>query len=174
MVQSPIIHRKKTNFEIRHFLGNHTIKINLSIMCLAWLTCSLNSTLISFLLKYFPGNMYVNGSVSAISEIIATGLAGVIYEKMGCKKAFVCMYALSTIGGIGIVIFEMSVNFYQSNVELQTGWLFPTLVLFAKFGISSAFTLNYLCNVDLFPVLFASTAYGFCNFFARFCTIFAP
>jgi len=150
------------------------IRLNVIIMTFSWLASSFNYYMVGFLLKYFPGNMYVNGSVSAISEIIAAGLAGVIYEKMGCKKAFVCMYALSTIGGIGIVIFEMSVNFYQSNVELQAGWLFPTLVLFAKFGISSAFTLNYLCNVDLFPVLFASTAYGFCNFFARFCTIFAP
>ena len=150
------------------------IRLNVIIMTFSWLASSFNYYMVGFLLKYFPGNVYVNGAVSAISEVVATILAGVIYEKLGCKKAFVFMYALSTVGGVGIVIYEMSVGFYKNDTELTSGWFFPFLVLFAKFGISSAFTLNYLCNVDLFPVLFVSTAYGFCNFFARFFTIFAP
>ena len=36
------------------------------------------------------------------------------------------------------------------------------------------FVVIYIATVELFPVLFAATAMGVCNFFARFITIFAP
>jgi len=69
------------------------------------------------------------------------------------------------------------VGFFSANQHRQEAvddLLFPTLVLLAKFGISAAFTINYLCMSDLFPVLFASSAWGFCNFLARLLTMFAP
>ena len=50
----------------------------------------------------------------------------------------------------------------------------PIFVVFAKFGISGAFVLLYSSTVEVFPTLFSATALGFCNFFARIITIFAP
>ena len=50
----------------------------------------------------------------------------------------------------------------------------PIFVVIAKFGISGGFTIVYVCNSDVFPTLFCSTAIGICNFASRLLTIFAP
>lgn len=160
---------------VRYYLRQPEILRNVILMSFSWLASSFNYYMVVFLLKYFPGNVYVNSAVSSLSECAACVLAGFIYAKFGVKKAFISQYALSVIGGLGIVIYEISVGFYSGDSTASAdGWLFPTLVLFAKFGISSAFTLNYICMTDLFPVLFASAAFGFCNFLARVFTILAP
>lgn len=150
------------------------IRLNVILMSFSWLASSFNYYMVAFLLKYFPGNVYINSAVSALSEVAAIMLSGLLYEKLGVKKSFILSYGIAVIGGIGIIVFEYSNHFFQTTTTVVGGLLFPTLVLLAKFGISAAFTINYLCNLDLFPVLFASTAYGFCNFLARGFTILSP
>lgn len=59
-----------------YYLKQPKIRNNLLIMCLCWLTCSLNNTLISFLLKYFPGNIFLNGFMSCTSELVGTFVSG--------------------------------------------------------------------------------------------------
>lgn len=58
-------------------------------MSFSWLASSFNYYMVVFLLKYFPGNVYVNSAVSSLSECAACVLAGFIYAKFGVKKAFV-------------------------------------------------------------------------------------
>lgn len=53
-------------------------------------------------------------------------------------------------------------------------YLMPLFILITKFGGIGAFTTCYLATVEVFPTLFASSAMGFCNFFARLITTFAP
>jgi hypothetical protein len=55
---------------------------------------------------------------------------------------------------------------YQSFVPIFLGLI--------RVGIVCAFNLVYLANVDVFPTLFAATALGFCNFFARLFTVMSP
>jgi len=146
-------------------------------MSFGWLASAFNYYLIAFLLKYFPGNVFINSVVSSISELVACVVAGVIYNKFGAKKSFQITYGITLVGGVGIVIYEVTVDFFSAKLntdEVVDGWLFPTLVLLAKFGITAAFTIDFLCMLDFFPVLFSSSAWGFCNFFARLLTIFAP
>ena len=83
-------------------------------------------------------------------------------------------FGTAFLGGICILIYELATDFYGESPEPVTGLLFPALVLISKFGITLSFTINYLAQDDLFPVLFVSTAYGLCNFLARFFTIFSP
>ena len=143
-------------------------------MSLNWLASSFNYYMVGFLLKYFPGTIYVNGTTSSLSELAACLSAGYLYTKLGVKKSFVIAFGIASVGGFGILWFEIATNFYSGEEQTTESFLFPFLVLFAKFGISLAFTVNYLCNLDLFPVLFAATALGFCNFLARLFTIFSP
>lgn len=150
------------------------IRLNIILMSFCWLTSSFNYYMVGFLLKYFPGSIYVNGSISALSEVVATCTAGYFYAKLGVKKAFIISFGIAAVGGFGILLYEIATDFYGPNKQTASSILFPTLVLFAKFGVSSAFCINYLCNLDLFPVLFAATAIGFCNFLSRLFTIFAP
>ena len=46
--------------------------------------------------------------------------------------------------------------------------------MFAKFGVALSFGLNYISNSYLFPTLFAATAIGFCNTFARLFSALSP
>ena len=48
------------------------------------------------------------------------------------------------------------------------------MVLYAKFGITMCFGLNYISNSYLFPTLFAATAIGMCNIVARLFSAFSP
>jgi len=47
-------------------------------------------------------------------------------------------------------------------------------VLLAKFGIASSFNLVYAAHRHVFPTLFASTALGYCGFFARIFSAASP
>jgi len=52
--------------------------------------------------------------------------------------------------------------------------IFPILVLVSKFGIACAFNIIYVSHSTVFPIAFAATALGFCNFFARLFSAGSP
>ena len=58
--------------------------------------------------------------------------------------------------------------------ELQASNAFLVLILAAKFGINTAFTTVYISHTSLFPVMFAATSMGWCNFIARIFNSGAP
>jgi hypothetical protein len=94
---------------------------------------------------------------------LAIAVAGLLYGKLGMKLSFTLLFSLSVIGGICILFLG----------ESSTFWM-PFFVVLAKFGIAGGFVIVYVSTVDVFPTLFCATALGFCNFFARVLTIFAP
>ena len=98
------------------------------------------------------------------SELVAILTSGVLYSKLGLKKSFSLLFAVSCAGGCCILFLG----------EQTEGILLPIFVVFTKFGIAGAFVLLYSSTVEMFPTLFSATALGFCNFFARIITIFAP
>ena len=46
--------------------------------------------------------------------------------------------------------------------------------MITNLGVVCVFDIAYLINPTLFPTIFLATAYGACNVFGRFITIFAP
>jgi len=142
-------------------------------MSLCWMTSAFNFNLIGFLLKYSPGSFFVNSSMSALSEVAAALVASLIYNKFGIRKAFVISFAISALGGCGILWYKTHTDFYVRRPSIDS-WTFPCLVIFAKFGISSALLICFICNLDLWPALFAHKALIFSNFPARIATIFSP
>ena len=143
-------------------------------MCIVWLAVSFNYYMVSFLLKYFPGSIYVNTTCSSISDVLGNMMGGFLFSYFGVKKSLGLSFAMSFLGGLSIVYYELNTNFYSSTPSQTAAMLFPMLVLIAKLGLTSIYNINYLANPHLFPVLFASRALGYCNFLARFSTIFAP
>lgn len=128
-----------------------------------WTSSSFNYYIITFYLKYVPGNIFVNTSLSCIAEIFSYICSGIVMNKFGVKLSFMIAYTLAAAGGIFLVIFY--------NAE---GALIATFVLFAKFGISFAFNISYLATPRMFPTSICSTAFGICNLFARGSTILSP
>lgn len=99
--------------------------------------------MIAFLIKYFPGSIYVNQSASAISEICAAASSSIIYKKLGVKKAYMMAFGLALIGSLSIIAYEVNTGFYDQGANVHTGWIFPFFVLVGKFGITVGFTINY-------------------------------
>jgi len=65
---------------IRYYLSQPDILINLIVMSFGWLASSFNYYMIAFLLKYFPGNVFINSVASSLSETAANILAGFIFS----------------------------------------------------------------------------------------------
>lgn len=137
--------------------------INLIIMVAVWIASSFNFYLINFQLKYIPGNVFLNTFVSALSELPAIILGGIMYQKVGLKITLVTCFSIAIVGSISLLIF--------SEVHKD---LIPIFVLLAKAGVSGTFNLCYLANAQIFPAIFAGTAFGFCNIGAKLATILAP
>lgn len=127
-----------------------------------WTTSSVNYYLIVFLLKYIPGNLYVNTTVSALAEIIANITSGFIVKMIGIKYSYIVAYVIATLGGLCMTFFF--------NVSSAMA----VFVLLSKFGIAFAFNTAYLTTPMVFPVILTSTAFGICNVVARFSTIASP
>ena len=146
-------------------------------MTISWLTCSLCFTLIGFLLKYFPGNIFFNGLMSCCSELAGFTSAGIAYARYGSKRSLFTFYGIAAAGSILIIGYMHVTGYYEQEIHVFTTTSMLTygvLLLVAKFGISAAFNVIYCCNSEMFPALFAVTAFGISNFFARCCTFFAP
>lgn len=114
-------------------------------------------------MKYFEGNIYTNTIASSSSEVIAYLIGGLVYKKLGVHITFIAGFVIATAGGLLIL--------FLSNSHKD---LMPIFVIFAKFGISINFVLNYIATMSLFPTLFCATAFGIVNFFARLVSIPAP
>lgn len=65
---------------IRYYFSQPDILINLIVMSFGWLVSSFNYYMIAFLLKYFPGNFFINSVASSLSETAANILAGFIFS----------------------------------------------------------------------------------------------
>lgn len=144
------------------YLRQHVIKINLVVMCYMWASTSFCYYMISLYMKYLPGNIFINTIASGSAEFIAYGLGGILYTKLGIKKSYSLLYAISSLGGILIIILGTD----------SVTWM-PVFVMISKFGIAGCFTICYISNSHVFPTLFCSTAMGINNFFSRFLTCFS-
>lgn len=139
------------------------------MMAILWLSASFGYYLISYQLKYIEGDLYLNGIISGVSEDIAYILAGFIYPFLGFKKTMFVSFLISIVGMTALTLVNP-----DDPESKPSNTVIATMVLGAKFGISSAFNLVYLGNNLLFPVSIKATSYGICNFVSRLFTVGAP
>ena len=133
-------------------------------MSLIWITTNYNFFLISFALKYFPGNIFTNAYAVSLSEGAGYAFSAFIFAKFGLNRTFFAFSALSAVSGF-LMVWGQSAT---------ATWIFPFLVLFAKFGQSSIYLCMYLANAEVFPSAIAATLLGFCSFFGHVAAIIAP
>ena len=128
-----------------------------------WTTSSFCDYLLTFYLKYIPGNIFVNTSCSTFASLIGHAASGVVAKKFGIKIAFFVSFILASLGGLLLI--------FLYNAD---GLVIGVFVLFAKFGCSFAFNLVYFATPQMFPTAHCGKAFGICNVIARFSTIFSP
>lgn len=69
-------------------------------MASLWGVTALNYYLIAYYMQYIPGNLYINTTVSTVSELLAYATSGIIYNYLGGNKAFVISFLIAALGGL--------------------------------------------------------------------------
>jgi Sugar (and other) transporter len=85
----------------RHF-------INLLIFIYIWIASSFNIYLLTYALKYIPGNIFKNSLMSGITDIPMAMLGGYIYHRLGVRVALCGAFFIALSGGILILLFSES------------------------------------------------------------------
>lgn len=83
--------------------SNRVMLVNLVVMTMVWLSGSFNYYLISYQLKYLPGDLYINGVVSSLSEILANVTSGFSLYAFGIRNALVISFILAACGMLCLI-----------------------------------------------------------------------
>lgn len=86
-----------------YFLRQRTILINLVLMCFVWISVIFTYYLISYNVKYLPGNVFENSLAISISNVVASLATGTVYGPLKFKKTFLLSFTVSTVGGLLIL-----------------------------------------------------------------------
>ena len=78
MVEDSTIKPEEEVKGLRELWTNPDLKKNLIASCFVWLHGSFNFYLITFYLKYFPGNIFVNAMSFATADLIAYTSSGIL------------------------------------------------------------------------------------------------
>ncbi len=132
-------------------------------MAFLWGALSFSNYLINFQMKYFPGNIFLNGILSAVAEIPIGVLSGFLFHRFGPKISIPLFLCFALAGALCII--------FLGGKSYIIDAAFITL---AKCGISTPLFLCYLANSTIFPAIYAGTAFGLCNLAAKICSVFAP
>jgi MFS family permease len=90
-------------------------------------------------------------------------LSGYILDRLGLKLSLIVSF-LTVLAGCCLYL----------ALSQAYEYLIPILLLVSSFGISSVLNIDWNGNSMLFPVIYASSTNGLCNFFARFSNVLAP
>ena len=127
-----------------------------------WMLTSTIYYLIDFQLRFFGGDVYSNTMAVALVGIPASLFSGYLVQKAGVK---ISLIVFSTITVVGSILLITLFN-YKS--------LMPYMIFISKGGIAAMFSVTYIANSQLFPAIFAGTAFGIGNFSGKMMSLFAP
>lgn len=81
------------------------LRTNLWSAAILYVEATFNFYLLTFYLKYFPGNVFENSVFFACSDLLAFVLAGASLNYMGMKFTIRIAATLALIGGVSYMIF---------------------------------------------------------------------
>ena len=153
---------------ITQMLEDKPLFINLIKVTLLWGLIQFNFFMKNFLMKYLPGSIFFNMTISAISEMMGIITIICLQSYFINKRHLLMLFtAITTLGAMLLFM-----NLEES--EFYTNWVIPAALLFASYGLVSTLCVLWISNNELFPTVFSTTTLGYCNLFGRFCAIFGP
>ena len=120
--------------------------------------------MITFYLKNFPGNVYVNSMCFAAADFIAYMSSGMVLKFLTISRGLFLSYTISVIAAL----------IYIFNYQTSSKYLIPVLVCFSRMGGSMSFNIGYVSVARLFPTQFVTTVFGIVNFTSHAITVGAP
>ena len=120
--------------------------------------------LVIFLVKYLPGNIFINQIVSGFS-CFGYLLAPFLAKRFDNRKIIMMGYIVSLVFLVVMLVVE--------NATINAVAYSFVFLLF-KCGISLSFLSLFVIHYDLFETQFIATSYGICNIVSRLITLGAP
>lgn len=145
-------------------IHNKDAAYNLLLMTVCWVSTTFMYFLVIFLVKYLPGNFFINQIVSGFS-CFGYLLAPLLANKFDNRKIIILGYIVSLIFLIVMLIVE-----YATINAVVYSFIF----LLFKCGVSLSFLSLFVIHYDLFETQFIATSYGICNIVSRLITLGAP
>lgn len=128
--------------------------VNLLIITASWISTSFNNYLLSFNIRNFGGNVYVNAWAFGLSGVFGKILAGGLRKFLSTKTSLLIMLSLVCIFGCGLIFFKNDA-------------IMAVCIGVIELGIGGSFTLVYFINTEYFPTLFTAFAFAVCQVGAR-------
>ena len=148
--------------EIRDLLKITKFKRNLIGSTLLWSCNAFNYYLLTFFLKYFPGNIFENSFFFALSDLVAFLSMGYLLKRTSLIKALYIAFAVDFAGGVLYILFHQNIG------------LVPFLICICRGGVTLTFYTVYVSPKELFPTHYIATVYGQVNVFAHAVACLAP
>ena len=118
--------------------------------------------LLTFYLKYFPGNLFENAAIFAGSDLLAYVLSGIVLK---CTRLCTAIRIASFIAGTGGILYLFVSDF--TNFA-------PLVICLARVGMSMLYNICLISVNRLFQTQTVTTAYGIVNFCAHIFSCLAP
>lgn len=131
-----------------------------------WLHGSFNFYLITFYLKYFPGNIFVNAMCFASADMVAYLSSGLVLKYLKIRQGLAFSYSFALIGSI--------IYLCVFSIDGLPDYAIPAIVAVCRVGGSMSFNIGYVSVSRLFPTEFTTTVFGVVNLFSHLITIGAP
>lgn len=154
---------KQLNGTLKDLIKVRRNFVNLLLMLYIWIAATFGFYLISFQMKYLPGNIFLNGIVSSTADVPMSVVGGLLYNRYGVSKTMPLFFTMALIGSLCLIFFGGYSNISDS-----------LMVMLTKVGIATPLFLCYLTNSSIFPAIYAGTAFGVCNLGSKIIAIFAP
>lgn len=154
--------QQATKPSVKELLKVKRLKYNLIGSTLLWSANAFNWYLMTFFLKYFPGNIFENSFCFALSDIVAFGLVGVVLKKTNVCTGLYIAFWVEFVGGVLFLNYHQDVN------------LVPVIICFCRVGATMAYNIGYVSPKELFPTLYIATVYGQVNVFAHLVACLGP
>ena len=143
-------------------IQNSSFLRNFIFSNLIWCTAVFNYYLISFYIKYFPGNLFVNSLIFASADLFSYMTSGIILNLTNTR---ICMWLTHSTTIIGATLYLL----FNSNYILL-----PISILLCRVGNSMTFNTVYVTHNRLFPPYLLTSTFGLLNLSSHILTIPAP
>jgi len=124
---------EKGEGKLGEMLKNVNVKKNLYIALITWSLGSFNFYMLTFFAKYFPGNLFINQIVFAISDLTAFITAGIISSRLRVYKSYIIGNTLGFIGGLLFIFYadKLTPEEQESNFNR---FAIPVIIFFSRVG----------------------------------------
>ena len=148
---------------MREFVRDRSQLIKLVIFVFMWMAQSFSYYLCIFMIRHFEGDFFINVLIFSGTELFSHAFVGLIINKLSVNAAYLMAFLTASTSAFLYAVLRTSVPS-----------VIPYLLGVTIFGIIFSTNTNWNSNQLLFPVIYASSTNGLCNFFARGINMISP